>query len=259
MKLLQYIFLLFAFSGFGQDPIETIFIKKTKLQADSFVGIDNFQTIYYLKANILYSKRGDNVLNYNNVQLGKVSRVNTFNPLKINIFYQDFNTIVILDNRLAEIFKIDFNTLQPYKNASHIATGYDNYIWLFNQDNQQLELYDYKAHKIRTQTLPVLSEVLDLKSNYNYAWLLTRTHLLTYNYFGSLISKVSNNSFTAFSESDGNFILKKENELYYLSKDSKKIQPINLPELLIKQFLVTNETLYIYDEEFLHEYQLKTN
>ena len=65
------------------------------------------------------------------------------------MFYKDFNTVVILDNRLAEIYKIDFNTKQPYKNVSHITTGYDNALWLFNSDLQILELYDYKADKVR--------------------------------------------------------------------------------------------------------------
>ena len=259
MKLFQYIFLFLVFSGFAQETVETIFVKSTELHADSFVGVDNFETLYYLKANVLYSKSDDNILSYNNIQLGNISSVNSFNPLKINIFYQDFNTIVILDNRLAEIFKIDFSVLQPYKNVSLISTGYDNSIWIFNQDTQQLELYDFKIHKTRAQTLPILSNVLDLKSNYNYAWLLTQDYFYTYNYFGSLVSKIKNNAYTSFSESNGNYIFKKGNELHYLKKDSEQMKQIVLPELLIKQFLVTNETLYIYDEEFLHEYQLKTN
>jgi hypothetical protein len=33
----------------------------------------------------------------------------------------------------------------------------------------------------------------------------------------------------------------------------------NLPKILVKQFFVTNQTLYIYDEEFLHHYQLINN
>ena len=85
------------------------------------------ETLYYLDDNAIYkqSKDGTNI-NFSNYQLGNVTSANTFNPLKINLFYQDFNYVIILDNRLAEIFKLDFNSIQPYKNITHISTGFDN-------------------------------------------------------------------------------------------------------------------------------------
>ena len=54
-----------------------------------------------------------------------------------------------------------------------------------------------------------------------------------------------------------NIIFKKDNTLFYLKKDSGTIIPIALPNLLINQFFVTNETVYIYDNETLHQFQLK--
>jgi hypothetical protein len=191
------------------------------------------------------------------VQLGFISSADVFNPLKINLFYKNFNTALILDNRLAEIYKIDFNTKQPYKNVTHISTGSDNTVWIFNQDSQQLELYDYKLDKVRATTLPIQSNVLDMSSNYNYCWLLTETYLYTYNYFGSVISKLKNNGFTALTQDNGNVIVKSGNKLFYIAKDSDILIPIKLPELLINRFLLTNETLYIYDNEMLHQFQLK--
>jgi hypothetical protein len=120
-----------------------------------------------------------------------------------------------------------------------------------------LELYDYKANTIRATTIPVQSNVLDIKSNYNYCWLLTENGLYTYNYFGSVISKLKNEGFTKIAEDNGNLILKTETQLYYLAKETNVLIPINLPELLINRFLLTNETLYIYDGETLHQFQLK--
>jgi len=124
---------------------------------------------------------------------------------------------------------------------------------------QQLELYDYKNNTIRANTLPVESNVLDMRSNYNYCWLLTEKHLYTFNYFGSLVSKLNNDGFTALTENNGNVILKNNNKLFFLAKNSQKLIPIKIKELLINQFLLTNETLYIYDSVKLHHYQLKIN
>jgi hypothetical protein len=120
-----------------------------------------------------------------------------------------------------------------------------------------LELYDYKANTIRATTIPVQSNVLDIKSNYNYCWLLTENGLYTYNYFGGVISILKNEGYTEIAEDNGNLILKTETQLYYLTKETNVLIPIKLPELLINRFLLTNETLYIYDGETLHQFQLK--
>jgi len=259
MKSSFFLSILLLVSISVKAQIETQLIKTSALEVDRVIGIDNLDTNFYIKDNTLYKLQNQKTSNYNNLQLGPISSANAFNPLKINVFYKDFNSVVILDNRLSEMFKIDFNTIQPYKDITHISTGYDNTIWLFNQNTQQLENYDYKTTKTRTQSLPIRGEVLDLKSNYNFCWLLTETYVYAYNYFGSLISKIENNGYTSIEENNGNLFLLKENTLFFMANGSDSIQKILLPNLLIKQFFVTNETLYIYDDEYLHQYQLKMN
>lgn len=259
MKYTIFLFLLLSVSIFSQETIETTYVKKVELKADKLVSIDNFGTTYFIKNDVFYKKDADKTITYNNLQLGNLETANAFNPLKINLFYKDFNTVIILDNRLAEIFKIDFNSLQDYKNITHISTGYDNTLWVFNQDTQQLELFEYKTKITRVKTLPVKSQVLDLKSNYNSCWLLTENYLYLYNYFGSLLAKIKNNGYTEISESNENIVLKKEQNLFYLKKNEENPISILIPNLLINQFFVTNETLYIYDNELLHKYQIKTN
>jgi hypothetical protein len=260
MQYLKHILLLLPFFAFAQQSIETTFVDKTALKTESIIGVDNFETTYYINHNELFKTEKTITLStYSNIQLGYITTANTFNPLKINVFYRNFNTVVILDNRLTEMFKIDFNTIQPFKDITHITTGNDNTIWLFNQNTQQLENYDYKTNTTRTQTLPIQSEIIDLKSNYNYCWILTKNYIYKYNYIGSLLSKTKNKGFTKLVEANGNLILQKENQLFYLAKDSEIFRELKIPKLLINQFLVTNQTLYIYDDEYLHQYQIKTN
>lgn len=258
MKYLFYIILFTNYSVFPQETIETTLTNKTVLNVEKLVGIDNFGTLFYIKNTVFNRKTTQEKTTYSNIQLGSISSANAFNPLKINLFYKDFNTVIILDNRLGEIFKVDFNSIQPYKNITHVSTGFDNTLWLYNQDTQQLELFDYKTNVTRTKTLPVESNVIQIISNYNYCWLLTKTHLYKYNYFGSLVLKIENNGFSEMAENNGNIILKKDNKLYFLKKNTKNTTPIETPNLLIKQFFVTGETLYIYADETLHQFQLKT-
>jgi len=259
MRHITYVFFIISFYCFAQEGIKIQLIDSMSLKAASVFGIDTFETIYYAdEKQSFYKKSIDTTISYANFQLGKITSANVFNPLKINLFYQDFNTVVILDNRLAEILKIDFNTLQEYRNISLVSTGYDNTIWLFNQDFQHLELYDYINNKTRVKTVPIQSQALDLKSDYNYCYLLTENYLYVYNYFGSLISKIENNGFTEMAFSKANLILKKDITLYLLQKNSTDLKAIDTTNLLINQFSVTNETLYIYGDETLRRYQLKS-
>jgi len=260
MAYIRYIFLIFTSLVAAQTQIELTQVSSIPLKADQIIAVDNFETIYYVKGNILYKKpKNDFEINYSNVQLGFPTTINAFNPLKINMFYQDFNTILILDNRLAEIFKVDFNTKQPYKNVTHISTGFDNLLWIFNQDLQQLELYNYKTDKLRATTVPVQSNVLQLASDYNYCWMLTENYLYQYTYFGSLISKTPNKGYTSFAVDNENILIKSKTEFFYKSKKEETLTAVEMPKLLINQFLLTNETVYIYDSEKLYTYQLKIN
>jgi hypothetical protein len=87
--------------------------------------------------------------------------------------------------------------------------------------------------------------------------MLTEKHLYVYNYFGSLIAKHQNIGYDSMAFSKAHLVLKNEDNLFLLSKNSHEIKPIDSPNLLISQFLVTNETLYIYHDEILRQYQLK--
>jgi len=258
MKHILLFFFLYTISVCSQHTVKATFIKDTTLTVQSLVEINNFGTQYHIQHNTFYKTENTKSTNYSNVQLGEITSANAFNPLKLNLFYSDFNTVIVLDNRLSEIFKIDFNTTKPYKSVSHISTGNDNTIWIFNQDTQQLELYDYKTNTVRAKTLPIQSRLLDIKSNFNYCWLLTENYLYKYSYFGSTVSKIENKGFTALEEDNGNLILQKENSLFYHKKNTNDFQKLEIPNLLISQFLLTNETLYIYHSKILSKFQLKT-
>ncbi|MFD1063033.1 hypothetical protein ACFQ1Q_07225 [Winogradskyella litorisediminis] len=261
MKQLIFSILSLVFSfALSQNKVSLKFQSETVIEADKVYGVDTFETLYFSdEIGSFYKKSADTTISYANFQLGKISSANAFNPLKINLFYKDFNTLVILDNRLAEIKKIDFNTLPNYKYVTLVSTGYDNFVWLYNQDEQLLELFDFLTSKTRIKTVPVESQALDLKSDYNYCYLLTEKYLYVYSYFGSLIHKIENTGFTEMAFSKGNLVLKKENALFLLPKNSKELSRIQTEDLLINQFLVTNETLYIYNDEKLRRYQLKSD
>ncbi|NQX86747.1 MAG: hypothetical protein HRT67_12740 [Flavobacteriaceae bacterium] len=256
MNAIKIILFCFTWACFGQETMTAKLISKHSYKHQNIIKVDNFGTTYSFQGNTFYTIGTKGKLEYSNVQLGTITSANAFNPLKINLFYKDFNTLVILDNRLSEITKTDFNTLEPFRLPTHLTTANDNRVWLFNDNTLQLELFDYLNNKTILNTFPITGKPLDLKSNYNYCWLLTATHFYIFNYFGSLILKDVNSGFTEILEYKDQLILKRENNLYVTKKSNFKTKVIALPKLLIKQFFVVDETLYIYDGNNTYQFQL---
>lgn len=252
-------FMLIPFIVSSQHTIQAELTNQYPADNFSFVEVDNFGTTYYIKENTFHKVTPQERLDYSNYQLGNPSSANIFNPLKICLFYQDFNTLIILDNRLAEIFKIDFNQLQPYKNVIMVSPGNDNNIWVFNLISQSIELYDFKNNAVKAKTLPINEKPLDLISNYNYCWLLTDNHIYKYNYFGSLIYKIKNKGFEAIKQFNDSLFLLKQNTIYKYNESMQEFTQITIPKLLIKQFFVNNESLYIYTNKTLKQFHLKYN
>ena len=256
-----YFLLLLSFTPVicAQDNVELKLIKKELIKIDKFFGVDRFDYYYYLKNNALEKKLDKKLLSYSNLQLGEIDQVKIFNALKIAVLHKDFNTLVLIDNRLAEISIINFNTIFPYRRITQIAYANESSFWLFNSINLELELFDYETQKTKLKTLPFSQEIISLDSNYNNIFALTKSKFYHFNYTGSLVSSIDHEGYDKFKIGTDFIIFEKDNLLYYKALSTQHIQILPIQKKIIKQFFVMNQTLYIYDGEFLYHYQLLKN
>src|SRR5690606_40664419 len=82
---------------------------------------------------------------FNDLQLGRITSVDIINPLKVVVFFQDTNTVVLLDNKLSEIQRINFNNLPQFLNVSTDTNAGNNSLCLFNVDTQQLRSEEHTS------------------------------------------------------------------------------------------------------------------
>ena len=137
--LLLLIFPILAWSQ------ELSFVTKTQLNADTFIGIDAYNDTFYIKEQVLYKKTDSNLFNFKEFQLGNIQSVDIINPMNIIVYYADFNTVVLLDNKLTEIERTNFNNLSEFINTSTATLAANTSLWIFNIDSQQLESYNYRS------------------------------------------------------------------------------------------------------------------
>ncbi len=143
MRVLTVILSLLSFS-------QNIIIENEHqfFQTNSFKNIfliDNFSINQY-------NFDGKKIQSYSNNEHGNISSIDASNPLRILVFYKDFNQIVFLDNKLSEITSFIKLNDQNITEINAICASTDGAFWLFNENTSQLEKYNQKLELIFSGT-----------------------------------------------------------------------------------------------------------
>lgn len=234
-------------------------LDSSKLDADTFVGVDKFDNTYYLDNNTLFKQStADVVVAFQDLLLGDISRVDILNPNKIIVFYQMANVVIILDNRMTEIDRQDFNTHSPFKNVSHVGTSKDQSLWIYNVDLNQLELFDYRLNRSIARSLPIDEDILGIRNNFNYCFLLTAESVLIYNIYGSLVKHLSLETPKTFDVFKNRLIVHTAEglEIYNQNFELKEVVNVNLEGY--NSLFYKDEILYLYSENILSRYKIIT-
>lgn len=243
------------------QELTTEFKATYDLDAETFVGVDEFKSIYYINENILYKKTDKKLFSYSNVELGKLSMVNIQNPFKIILFYADFNTAIILDNNLNELTQqLDFTKETLVNNVLFVTAASQTNLWLYADDNK-LHLYNYQLLKEIFQTQPItfynqsfLPE--DIVSSYKYIWILSKNGVLEFNEYGVFLRAYNIKNADHIFPFQKGFIYTLDGSFFY--NDLTKFIPLELDyKATAISTYVNSSNIFIYDGSQVHEYQIK--
>jgi hypothetical protein len=258
MKLRLLFFLCAAATSFAQPPKA---VQQLPLIAQTYVGTDAYKNTYFIAEMAFYKKGPEGNFVFKDFSLGAIAKVDIINPLKIMLFYQQTNTVVFVDNRLNEIERFNFNNSQGFINVSAAGNAGNNRIWLFNTDNQQLELYDYRLERKLQSSLPMSGNLVSMASNFNYCYLLFEDKLITFNVYGSFLSEVPIDNADFIVQNDENVWAVKRNAIFRYAEPGlhtpakpSEAKKIPIPEITVKQLHLTQDFLYIYDGKILHQF-----
>lgn len=256
-KILLFVLLLNLNFSIGQN-IETRFNSKSPLVADRFIGIDDFNNLYYVSNNVLFKKNVDHTISYNNVNLGELTSVGIQNPFKINLFYKDFNSLIILDNNLNELTnKINFTTETLFNNVMFISHSSENNLWLYADDNK-LHLYNFnnRTEKIQTQPITFYQNNFDpifLKSTYKNVWIISKEGAIQFNEYGNFIRSIDIENIVYFSPFRKGFIYFKNGSFYFYENDKSVAILVDYTEV-ITDIYINSSSINIYDGKNVFQY-----
>jgi hypothetical protein len=258
-NLLFILFLFHCFFGFSQNnKIKTLKSESFLVTATAFVGYDALGALYYINDNAFFKQKNGKILDYRNPSLGKISKVDLQNPLKIVLFYENFNTIITLDNELNETQKINFSENKTPINVLAMGIASGNRFWIYNSYDNQIGLFDYLKNDYKTISLPISGNIKYYESDFNnFYWIDEKNKLSSIDVYGKVTSWSKVPDFDVFEMiSKEAAIFQKNNLLYYLSIIDNKTTLIDLEEKTFENFGYREQILSIFTTQEITNYKI---
>ena len=246
--------------SFGQkQKLKTTVLDTKELKDKTYIGFDGLGNNYYIKDNV-FSKQNDAQLwEYKNVALGKITSVDYVNPLKIVVFYEDFNTIITLDGQLNEIQKLNVFDIDNTIFASKVGMASQNQFWIYNALTQQIMLFDYLKNTFKNIGNPIQENIKYTQSDFNnFYWIDEINNWYTIDIFGKVTLLASIPPFEKIQIIDKEKLLfSRDNILYSLNNQTKVVYEIEIVEKSLKNYYYKDQILAIFTNQQIKNYKIK--
>ena len=260
MKNLLLLFFIFIISvSFGQDKIYVATKQdSTAITADYFLGHDQFGFHYSIKNNVLSKTKKEETFEYKNISLGKPSKIDFQNPLKIMLFYENFNTIILLDNQLSETQKINLseNDVPIMATATGIAS--QNRLWIYNSLTQQIGLFDYLKNTFLSITPSFQGNLKYYESDFNtFQWMDNNLNWYAVDVFGKITTLGKVADFDQIQVINDHAVLfSKDGKLQLQDIRKNSIYPIENVEKSFKNFYYKDQILATFTNQEITNYKI---
>jgi hypothetical protein len=262
MKKLLLILLIACAATAQELTVPVKFMSSLKSGNEQYVASDAFGAVYTLQDNELHKRKEGVLLKYKALSLGDITRIDLQNPLQIVLFYRKFNTVVLLDNQLNEVRRINFSQLQPSVTDPIIAdaTGLasQNRLWVFDVNSQRLGLFDLAQNNFKAITPPFTESIEYYHTDYNYFyWIDAANKCYAANLFGKVtflgdVPKYDKVQMVSSTE----VLYMKDNALYLYSLQAGTAKLIELVEKTFDGFQYSAQILSIFTDSEINQYKI---
>jgi len=232
-------------------PVHILFTEK-----DSKAVVDAFGNSYVIHADEIkkYNSLGIFQKTFSNKRFGKIDEIDVSNPLKILVYYREFQQLLFLDNQLTPASTVISLETIGYEQASLVCTSLNNSFWLYNKQNNELLRFDAELKiLVKTGNLKRILD-LDLKPNFmrehgNYLYLnCPNEGILVFDIYGTFYKTIPIKGLKEFSVINGNIF-------FFDKRTLKEYQPqtFNTIEKEISDTLIKN--VYWQNNAYYHIYK----
>jgi hypothetical protein len=256
------ILLIIITPGFCADDF--VFIKSIPANVTFFTSdiLGNFYVVQK-KALTKYDEKGNILNTYDNKNLGDITSVDVSDPLKILVYYKDFNQVVFLDNTLSVSGSPILLEELGIAQSSCACTSYSNAFWVFDNTLSRLVRFD-KNLVIQNQSDNLAQEpgltapCYMIEKNGSLFISNPLNGILIFDKYGTYNKTLPIPGVNSFQIID--------NKMFYLSVDMLKSidlltygdNSIALPETGVIGVQFNKEMLYLVNKTGISIYEIKT-
>ena len=259
-KPLLIIFVFILVTCFGQDKTYVATkLESVVLVSNNFLGYDQFGFFYSIKNNVLSKRKKNESFEYKNISLGAPTKIDIQNPLKIMLFYENFNTIILLDNQLIETQKINLSEIDIPILATGSGIASQNRLWIYNNLTQQLGFFDYLKNSFQSITPPFEGDLKYYESDFNtFQWIDENLNWFSCDIFGKISTngKIPNFDFIKVV-SNHTLLFSKKGRFYFYDIDINKTYLIENVEKSLNNFYYKEQILSIFTDNEIYNYKIK--
>jgi hypothetical protein len=259
-NIVLFLFLCSQTVCFCQNQkLKTSAIHSEEIENKIYLGFDGLGNNYFIKNNVFIKQNDTQKWEYKNVPLGKITSVDYINPLKIVVFYEDFNTIIILDNQLNEIQKLNLFDIDNTIFASKIGMASLNQFWIYNALTQQILLFNYLNNTFKNIGNPIQESIKYTQSDFNnFYWIDENNNWFSIDIFGkvNLLANIPPWENIQIIDTD-RLLFSSNNVLYCLNNKSKVIYEIEIVEKSFQKFYFKDQILAIFTNQQIKNLKLK--
>lgn len=258
-KIILLLVFQFSFVSFchAQNLTATVLTNKS-LEAETFLGYDSLENIYFINNNILFKQSTTELWQYQNISLGKITRVDLQNPLNIVLFYENFNTVILLDNQLNETQKINFSENNFPLNATATGIASQNRLWVYNSLTQEIVLFDYLKNTFQSITPSFQGTFMHYETDFNtFYWIDEKRDLYSCSIFGKITTLGNLPDFDQIHVLSSKAVLYKNNtNLYYHTLIDNKSTLIDFDKKTFIKFQYRDQILSIFTTEGITNFKI---
>lgn len=212
--------------------------------AESF-RIDDLGYVYTIEEQsiVKYDQSGELLFIYSRMDLGLPSQLDTSDPLRPLVFYEETGSLVILDNTLTEqrVLRLwDSNLGLP----SRVASGVNQEIWIYDELNKELVRLDERLDKqVSTGYLPALTGkdpvIIGMAERHEQVIVADAAYgLWIFDRFGTLVHRIPIDGLQSLRTHADHMVLRADSSLYTLSYGERvpvRIRPFQAEEKALDQ------------------------
>jgi len=240
---------------------------KTIKGSFTYFNVDNLDNIYLLNNNQLkkITAAGDSVAVFNDVKkYGNPSYIDVTNPLKALLYYKNYSTVVMLDRFLTVRNTINFRKQNIFY-VNNVTLSYDNYIWIFDEEDFKLKKIDEEGKLLQATTdwrllfdsVPAPVKIVD-KNNFVYLYDPEKGFYI-FDYYGGFKNRLAFLNWTNVEVTGNTVYGFANNNLYSYELKSLQLKEYRLPEFFGKFITIKamNGKVYLLNESGIDVYQIK--